>query len=73
MATDSNILAWRIPGTERHGRLQSTGSQSWTLMSNQHFHFHYISNELYVSVQNSHPALKNYHQCDNCFWGATTG
>ena len=30
MATDSSILAWRIPRTEEPGRLQSMGSQSWT-------------------------------------------
>ena len=27
MATHSSILAWRIPQTEEHGRLQSVGSQ----------------------------------------------
>ena len=27
MATHSSILAWRIPWTEKSGRLQSTGSQ----------------------------------------------
>ena len=27
MATHFSILAWRIPQTEEHGRLQSTGSQ----------------------------------------------
>ena len=27
MATDSGILAWRIPWTQEPGRLQSTGSQ----------------------------------------------
>ena len=27
MATQSRILAWRIPWTEKHGRLQSTGLQ----------------------------------------------
>ena len=27
MATDSNILAWKIPWTEESGGLQSTGSQ----------------------------------------------
>ena len=26
MATHSSVLAWRIPGTEKPGRLQSTGS-----------------------------------------------
>ena len=30
MATDSSILAWRIPWTEKPGRLQSMGSQSRT-------------------------------------------
>ena len=27
MATDASILAWRLPGTEEPGRLQSIGSQ----------------------------------------------
>ena len=27
MATHSSTLAWKIPRTEEHGRLQSTGSQ----------------------------------------------
>ena len=27
MATQSSIFAWRIPGTEESGRLQSMGSQ----------------------------------------------
>ena len=30
MATHSSILAWRIPWPEEPGRLQFTGSQSWT-------------------------------------------
>ena len=30
MATHSSILAWRIPGTEEPGGLQSTGLQSRT-------------------------------------------
>ena len=34
MATDSNILGWRIPWTEEPGRLQYMGSQSWTQLSN---------------------------------------
>ena len=33
MATYSNILAWEIPWTEEPGGLQSTGSQSWTQLS----------------------------------------
>ena len=30
MATHTSILAWRIPGTEEPGGLQSVGSQSRT-------------------------------------------
>ena len=33
MATHSSIPAWRIPGTEEPGRLQSMGSQSQTRLS----------------------------------------
>ena len=33
METLSSILAWRIPWTEAHGGLQSTGSQSQTRLS----------------------------------------
>ena len=33
MVTHSSILAWRIPWTEEPGRLQSTGSQSQTRLS----------------------------------------
>ena len=33
METHSSILAWRIPGTEEPGRLQSMGLQSWTRLS----------------------------------------
>ena len=30
MATHSSFLAWRLPWTEKPGRLQSIGSQGWT-------------------------------------------
>ena len=33
MATHSSILAWKIPWTEEPGRLQSTGLQSRTQLS----------------------------------------
>ena len=34
MATHSGTLAWKIPWTEKPGRLQSTGSQkSWTQLN----------------------------------------
>ena len=39
MAAHSSILAWRIPWAEEPGGLQSTGSQSWTRLSQWHFHF----------------------------------
>ena len=35
MAAHSSILAWRIPRTEELGRLQFTGSQSQTQLSDQ--------------------------------------
>ena len=37
MATHSSILAWKIPWTKETGGLQSTGSQSWTQLS-EHTH-----------------------------------
>ena len=40
MATHSSILAWRIPWTEEHGRLQSMGPQSRTRLSDFTFFFH---------------------------------
>ena len=33
MATHSSTLAWKIPWTEEHGRLQSTGLQSQIRLS----------------------------------------
>ena len=33
MVTHSSIVAWKIPWTEKPGRLQSMGSQSWTRLS----------------------------------------
>ena len=39
-ATHPSILAWRIPWTEEHGRLQSIGSQrvrhDWTGLAHTH-------------------------------------
>ena len=42
-ATQSSILAWRIPWTEQPGRPQSIGSQSWTPLSDSHTHTHAIA------------------------------
>ena len=41
MANHSSTLAWKILGTEDHGRLQSMGSQSQTQLSNFTFTFLY--------------------------------
>ena len=41
MATHSSVLAWKIPWTEKPGRLQSMGSQSWTQLSDFAFTFHF--------------------------------
>ena len=38
MATGFSILAWRISWTEEPGRPQPIRSQSWTQLSNFHFH-----------------------------------
>ena len=49
MATDSSILAWRIPGTEEPGGLQPMGSQrvghDWA--TNTHFHICMIISLIY--------------------------
>ena len=36
----SSTLAWKIPGTEKPGRLQSMGSQRFRQTERLHFHFH---------------------------------
>ena len=56
MATHSSILGWRIPWTEEPGGLQSMGSQSWTRLSNYHFHFHALFSLNILSP--SSPALR---------------
>ena len=44
MAIHSSILAWRIPWTEKPTRLQSTGSQSRTRLSDFTFTFTFMEN-----------------------------
>ena len=45
MAIHSTTLAWKIPRTEERGRLQSTGSQSRTRLSNFTFcNYHWLPN-----------------------------
>ena len=43
MATHSSIFAWRIPWMEEPIRLQSTGSQSWTRLSDFTFTLKFTS------------------------------
>ena len=50
MATHSSILAWRIPWTEELGRLQSTGSQSRTRLSDFTFTFKEIEKRNIVDI-----------------------
>ena len=40
MATQSSIIAWRIPWTEEPGGLQSTGRKGSDMTEQLHFHFH---------------------------------
>ena len=55
MATHSSTLAWKIPGMEELGKLQSMESQSWTL---PYFHFHFvIDSDQIRSVIQSFPTL----------------
>ena len=42
MATQCNILAWRIPWIEESGGLQSKGSQSYITQQLNH-HYHHLS------------------------------
>ena len=49
MATHSSTLAWKIPGTEEPGRLQSMGSlNSWIQLSvfTFTFYFHALEKEM---------------------------
>ena len=43
MASHSSILAWKIPWTEKPGRLQSMGSQSQIELSTHTFTMEYYS------------------------------
>ena len=44
MATHSGTLAWKIPWTEKPGRLWSMESQSWAWSEQLHFYFHFNLN-----------------------------
>ena len=46
MAPHSSTLAWKIPWTEKPGRLQSIGSLKSDTIEQLHFHFHALEKEM---------------------------
>ena len=71
MATHSGILARRIPWTEEPGGLQSVGLQSWTWLSDQHFHFSFLL-LFTLSIYNFHYDISldfffNLRNLERCF------
>ena len=54
MATHSSPLAWKIPWTEKPGRLQSMRSQSWTRLSG------FIFTDIGVKCHDSYTLVLNY-------------
>ena len=57
MVTHSSILAWKIPWTEKPGRLQSTGSQSQTRLSDFTYLLNHGWEHLVPLHVGSHPPL----------------
>ena len=53
MAPHSSTLAWKTPGTEEPGRLQSMGLLSWTWLSNFTFTFHFHALEKEMATHSS--------------------
>ena len=53
-APHSSTLAWKIPRMEQPGGLQSTGSRSWTRLSNFSFTFHFDALEKEMAA---HPSV----------------
>ena len=53
MAPHSSTLAWKIPWTEKPGRLQSMGSLSQTWLSNFTFTFHFHALEKEMATHSS--------------------
>ena len=43
MVTHSSILAWRIPWTEKPGRLHPWGGKESDTTERLHFHFHFTT------------------------------
>ena len=53
VAPHSRTLAWKIPWTEEPDRLQSTGSLSWTRLSNFTFTFRFHALEKEMAIHSS--------------------
>ena len=53
MAPHPSALAWKIPGTEEPGGLQSMGSQSRTRLSDFTFTFHFHALEKEMATHSS--------------------
>ena len=53
MVTHSSNFAWKIPWTEKPGRLQSVRSQSQTQLSNFTFPFHFHALEKEMATHSS--------------------
>ena len=53
MAPHSSTLAWKIPWMEEPRRLQSTGSLSWTRLSDFTFAFHFHALEKEMATHSS--------------------
>ena len=53
MATHSSTLAWKIPGTEEPGRLQTMGSLSQTRLSDFTFTFRFRALEKEMATHSS--------------------
>ena len=53
MAAHSSTLAWRIPGTEEPGGLQSMGSLSRRRLSDFTFTFHFHALEKEMAIHSS--------------------
>ena len=53
MATQSSVLAWKIPWMEEPGRLQSMGSLSRTRLSDFTFTFHFHALEKAMTTHSS--------------------
>ena len=67
-ATHSNILAWRIPWTQEPGRLQSTGSHSWTRLNQLSTVQMTVNNVLFSGILLRNPQTPNDF-LDDYPWG----